>query len=340
MLTGPLSTTNETFNEYQITNTYDPQLGALSVKKLLEIPTVDDQQYYPAVTMDLYRALPDEKGNYSLDDAELLPDQQKVWSSTAVKNDVENLPAILIEPKPPVIVSHVFTFENLPKYAPNGQEYKYFVVEVLEDTLYYDAAVVQRDESDIEKVFNDVSATQPTDEGLPTGAIELTSTTKFDEEKNQQDPIEPEGGIPVKATFGDRYPEDETITLKVTKEWIDNNDALKLRPDEQKFIESLKVYRKADGQGGTGGAGAIPEQKIEVTITVTESQEDNHYTYIIKGEDGKDLEKIAPNGMPWIYVVKEESMAPIGRCTLKILPRLRRKPATRILQKESSISAS
>ena len=299
---------NETFNEYQITNTYDPQRGALSVKKLLEIPTVDDQQYYPAVTMDLYRALPDEKGNYSLDDAELLPDQQKVWSSTAVKNDVENLPAILIEPKPPVIVSHVFTFENLPKYAPNGQEYKYFVVEVLEDTLYYDAAVVQRDESDIEKVFNDVSATQPTDEGLPTGAIELTSTTKFDEEKNQQDPIEPEGGIPVKATFGDRYPEDETITLKVTKEWIDNNDALKLRPDEQKFIESLKVYRKADGQGGTGGAGAIPEQKIEVTITVTESQEDNHYTYIIKGEDGKDLEKIAPNGMPWIYVVKEESM--------------------------------
>lgn len=296
------------YNEYQITNTYDPQLGALSVKKLLEIPTVDDQQYYPAVTMDLYRALPDEKGNYSLDDAELLPDQQKVWSSTAVKNDVENLPAILIEPKPPVIVSHVFTFENLPKYAPNGQEYKYFVVEVLEDTLYYDAAVVQRDESDIEKVFNDVSATQPTDEGLPTGAIELTSTTKFDEEKNQQDPIEPEGGIPVKATFGDRYPEDETITLKVTKEWIDNNDALKLRPDEQKFIESLKVYRKADGQGGTGGAGAIPEQKIEVTITVTESQEDNHYTYIIKGEDGKDLEKIAPNGMPWIYVVKEESM--------------------------------
>src|SRR5699024_4147942 len=47
------------YNEYQITNTYDPQLGALSVKKLLEIPTVDSQQYYPAVTMDLYRALPD-----------------------------------------------------------------------------------------------------------------------------------------------------------------------------------------------------------------------------------------------------------------------------------------
>ena len=31
---------NDTFNEYQITNTYDPQLGALSVKKLLEVETV------------------------------------------------------------------------------------------------------------------------------------------------------------------------------------------------------------------------------------------------------------------------------------------------------------
>ena len=297
------------YNEYQITNTYDPQRGALSVKKLLEIPTVDGKQYYPAVTMDLYRALPDEKGNYSLDDAELLPDQQKVWSSTAVKNDVENLPAILIEPKPPVIVSHVFTFENLPKYAPNGQEYKYFVVEVLEDTLYYDAAVVQRDESDIEKVFNDGSATQPTDEGLPTGAIELTSTTKFDEGKNEQVEDEPVGEIQVSATFGDRYPEDETITLKVTKEWIDNNDALELRPDVDQFAKSLKVYRKADGQGGTGGAGAIPEEEItdEVTITAAESQDTNQYTCTITGKDSKGLEKIAPNGMPWIYVVKENS---------------------------------
>ncbi len=298
---------NDTFNEYQITNTYDPQLGALSVKKLLEIPTVDDQQYYPAVTMDLYRALPDEEEKYSLENAELLLDERQVWTSEEVKEAVSQAPTHPIEPPQPIVVEKIFTFKDLPKYAPNGQEYKYFVVEVLEDTLYYDAAVVQRDESDIEKVFNDGSATQPTDEGLPTGAIELTSTTKFDEEKNQQDPIEPEGGIPVKATFGDRYPEDETITLKVTKEWIDNNNALGLRPNDEEFINSLSVWRKANGQGGTGGAGPIPEQEIKATITVATSQEDNHYTYIIKGEDGKELEKIAPNGMPWIYVVKEES---------------------------------
>lgn len=305
---------NDTFNEYQITNTYDPQRGALSVKKLLEIPTVDGKQYYPAVTMDLYRALPDEKGNYSLDDAELLLDERQVWTSEEVKEAVSQTPTHPIEPPQPIVVEKIFTFKDMPKYAPNGQEYKYFVVEVLEDTLYYDAAVVQRDESDIEKVFNDGSATQPTDEGLPTGAIELTSTTKFDEGKNEQVEDEPVGEIQVSATFGDRYPEDETITLKVTKEWIDNNDALKLRPDVDQFAKSLKVYRKADGQGGTGGAGAIPEEEITEKVTITPdevSQDDNHYTYTIKGKDVEGLEKIAPNGMPWIYVVKED-MTGIG----------------------------
>ena len=304
---------NETFNEYQITNTYDPQLGALSVKKLLEIPTVDDQQYYPAVTMDLYRALPDENGNYSLEHAELLPDQQKVWSSTNVKNDVENLPAILIEPKPPVIVSHVFTFEDLPMYAPNGQEYRYFVVELIEGRMYYESAVVMddidlpvyEDKESVEETFDSIFTEGSSSNGqnLPTEVIPLTPNKKMEDGSSvTADSVE------VSATFGDRYPEDETITLKVTKEWIDNNDALKLRPDEKKFIESLKVYRKADGQGGTGGAGAIPEEEITEKVTITPdevSQDDNHYTYTIKGKDVEGLEKIAPNGMPWIYIVRE-----------------------------------
>lgn len=69
------------YNEYQITNTYDPQLGALSVKKLLEIPTVDDQQYYPAVTMDLYRALPDEK--------EIIPSTMRSCCQTSRKCGVQ-----------------------------------------------------------------------------------------------------------------------------------------------------------------------------------------------------------------------------------------------------------
>ena len=317
---------NETFNEYQITNTYDPQLGALSVKKLLEIPTVDGEQYYPAVTMDLYRALPDENGDYSLDDAELLPDKRQVWSSAEVKEAVSKTPTHPIEPPQPIVVEKIFTFEDLPKYAPNGQEYKYFVVEVLEDTLYYDAAVVEGEKDSINDVFKE-PIKEPTEKGLPTPqAIPLTPTTHFDEGKNEQVEIEPGKGIPVSATFGDRYPEDETITLKVTKEWIDNNDALQLRPDDQEFINSLSVWRKAEGQGGTGGAGAIPEEEITEKVTITPdevSQDDNHYTYTIKGKDVEGLEKIAPNGMPWIYVVEEKltdtaaSYLPVGKTSLE-----------------------
>ncbi len=288
------------YNEYQITNTYDPQLGALSVKKLLEIPTVDSQQYYPAVTMDLYRALPDEEEKYSLENAELLPDKRQVWSSAEVKEAVSKTPTHPIEPPQPIVVEKIFTFEDLPKYAPNGQEYKYFVVEVLEDTLYYDAAVVEGEKDSINDVFKE-PIKEPTEKGLPTPqAIPLTPTTHFDEGKNEQVEIEPGKGIPVSATFGDRYPEGETITLTGTKFWDDQGDALGLRPTLENFKAHVTLYRYANSQPGQGNG--IDEQKVELTgdqWNWTETEGDT-WTYTITG-----LEKIAPNGMPWIYIVRE-----------------------------------
>ena len=300
------------YNEYQITNTYDPQLGALSVKKLLEIPTVDDQQYYPAVTMDLYRALPDEKGNYSLDDAELLPDQQKVWSSTAVKNDVENLPAILIEPKPPVIVSHVFTFENLPKYAPNGQEYQYFVAEILDDgsgyEMNYKAAVVKGDVTTIDGVFDSVNKKEP-EEGAAELATEPLEVKPNKDWSNGSDGDPPSDGTTSdeaktpQATFGDRYQQGE-ITLKGTKKWNDQGDALGLRPSEEDFEKNVKLYRYAEPQEGQdNGIGSSTSPILVENASFTWSETDTDiWNYEITG-----LEQYAPNGMPWIYVVKEES---------------------------------
>ena len=298
------------YNEYQITNTYDPQRGALSVKKLLEIPTVDSQQYYPAVTMDLYRALPDENGDYSLDDAELLPDKRQVWSSAEVKEAVSKTPTHPIEPPQPIVVEKIFTFEDLPKYAPNGQEYKYFVVEVLEDTLYYDAAVVEGEKDSINDVFKE-PIKEPTEKGLPTPqAIPLTPTTHFDEGKNEQVEIEPGKGIPVSATFGDRYTTGDEITLQLTKIWEDQNNALKLRPNTTEFANSLTVSRYANDQGGDGGAGGIDSEDItdsvEIIVTV-DAENSSHYIVTIKGTDEKPLEQYAPNGMPWVYKVTEDS---------------------------------
>lgn len=306
---------NETFNEYQITNTYDPQLGALSVKKLLQVDARWPSGQYPAITIFLERGVM-ENGTWVKD--ETYQGDTITWSSSDVeaaakKPSVEMRSTITLDStKEGPDGTNVFLFKNLKMYAPNGQKYYYRVVEKL-DNMHYEAALKNGDvaENEFDSIFVNDNKPQPDATELVTDAFEPIANINWsngsDGSEESDGNVNPEALTP-QATFGDRYPEDETITLKVTKEWIDNNDALKLRPDVDQFAKSLKVYRKADGQGGTGGAGAIPEEEITEKVTITPdevSQDDNHYTYTIKGKDVEGLEKIAPNGMPWIYIVRE-----------------------------------
>ncbi len=331
------------YNEYQITNTYNPQLGALSVKKLLQVDARWPSGQYPAITMFLERGLM-ENGTWVKD--ETYQGETIVWTSTQVE---EAAKAQSNPPEQTVVISSrgtdgesIFLFKNLEMYAPNGEVYYYRVVEQL-DNMHYEAAVVSEDDSstngvgkdlgnvsDINDVFGDKG--YQAEEGKAELATKpLRPIENEDWSNGSGGSVESDGNVnpealTPRATFGDRYPEDETITLKVTKEWIDNNDALQLRPDDQEFINSLSVWRKAEGQGGTGGAGAIPEEEITEKVTITPdevSQDDNHYTYTIKGKDVEGLEKIAPNGMPWIYVVEEKltdtavSYLPVGKTSLE-----------------------
>ena len=316
---------NETFNEYQITNTYDPQLGALSVKKLLQVDARWPSGQYPAITMFLERGVM-ENGNWVKDDT--YQGETIVWTSTQVEEAAKK--AVESNPSEQTVVlssrgtdgESIFLFKNLEMYAPNGEAYYYRVVEQL-DNMHYEAAVVSENDSsqdsepsgkgninEINKVFEFGDKADEQAKELATKPLRPTKNEGWSNGSNGSEEsdgnVNPEALTP-RATFGDQYPEGETITLKVTKEWLDNNDALELRPESATFIESLSVWRKADGQGVTGGAEAIPEQRIKVEIIATDDQADNHYTYTITGKDGEDLEKIAPNGMPWIYVVKEES---------------------------------
>ena len=296
------------YNEYQITNTYDPQLGALSVKKLLEIPTVDDQQYYPAVTFELYQALPDDAENYQLAGATKLDEKTEVWTSDDVKEAAEGGTRL---PDGGMLVEKVITFEDLPQYAPNGKEYKYFVVELIEGRMYYESAVVMKDvvlpgtgsRETVKDIFNKIfeeGGSIPTDDFLPTPqAIPLTPNT------------ETATNVPVSATFGDRYITGAEITLQLTKIWEDQNNALKLRPNTTEFANSLKLYRSAPAQGGEGGAGAIGEQEIaEGTYEISvDPQEENSgtWTITIKSTASGEFAQYAPNGMPWVYKVTEDS---------------------------------
>ena len=301
------------YNEYQITNTYDPQLGALNVKKLLEIPTVDDQQYYPAVTFDLYQALPEENGNYDFETATKLEDKTQVWTSADVEEAAKGGTNLSGGGR---LVEKVITFEDLPQYAPNGKEYKYFVVELIEGRMYYESAVVMQDvvlpvDGDrglVEKTFDSIFTEESISNGkdLPTKVIPLTPNKKMEDGSSvTADSVE------VSATFGDRYTTGDAITLQLTKTWEDQNNALKLRPNTTEFANSLKLYRSAPAQGGDGGAGAIGEQEIfketyEISVAPEEGNS-NRWTITITSKNTGEFAQYAPNGMPWVYKVTEET---------------------------------
>ena len=294
---------NETFNEYQITNTYDPQRGALSVKKLLEVEPY--QEHYPSIRFRLYQVAPDSAGKYDEQNAVLY--REESWSSEDVEKAIGNTPSVLTTEAQRVVVEETFTFENLPIYAPNGQEYRYFVAEILDDgsgyEMNYEAAVVKGDVTTIDGVFDSVNKKEP-EEGAAELATEPLEVKPNQDWSNGSDDKQPSNGTTSdeaktpQATFADRYRQGE-ITLKGTKKWNDQGNALGLRPEPGVFENYVKLYRYAEPQEGQYNG--IAEQEVALTVDQWDwTTETDTWSYTIDG-----LEQYAPNGMPWIYIVRE-----------------------------------
>ena len=308
------------YNEYQITNTYDPQLGALSVKKLLQVDARWPSGQYPAITMFLERGLM-ENGTWVKD--ETYQGETIVWTSTQVE---EAAKAQSNPPEQTVVISSrgtdgesIFLFKNLEMYAPNGEVYYYRVVEQL-DNMHYEAAVVSEDDSsttgigegfgnatDIEDVFEYGYPAEERETELATKPLRPTANKNWSngsgDEKESAGEVNPVELTP-RATFGDRYPENETITLTGTKFWDDQGNALELRPDIDIFKDHVKLYRYANPQPEQdNGIGSATEPILveDTDFEWNSGTGTNKWSYTIEG-----LEQIAPNGMPWIYVVKEE----------------------------------
>ena len=306
---------NETFNEYQITNTYDPQLGALSVKKLLQVDARWPSGQYPAITMFLERGLM-ENGTWVKD--ETYQGETIVWTSTQVE---EAAKAQSNPPEQTVVISSrgtdgesIFLFKNLEMYAPNGEVYYYRVVEQL-DNMHYEAAVVSEDDSstngvgkdlgnvsDINDVFGDKG--YQAEEGKAELATKpLRPIENEDWSNGSGGSVESDGNVnpealTPRATFGDRYQQGE-ITLKGTKKWNDQGDALGLRPSKEEFKKNVKLYRYAEPQEGQDNG--IAEQEVALTVDQWDwTTETDTWSYTIN-----NLEQYAPNGMPWIYIVRE-----------------------------------
>lgn len=110
--------------------------------------------------------------------------------------------------------------------------------------------------------------------------------------------------VAVAASFYNK-PDDtrETVTLEFDKVWDDFGNAFRTRPDEL----TLTVQRQAHAQAGQDNE-ILPPQTVDpslYTISMTKDPDGNTWHYTITGTAAGELERYAPNGMPWVYGIQE-----------------------------------
>lgn len=283
----PASNPNSVFKStiqkgtYLATNTYAPDTGSLSFQKYLELPMGQKGPLsYPAVKFEITRTYTDNEGKTS--------DPEDVETVTWTSKEVEEAYTTSTG-KRSTPVQKVFTVKNLELYAPNGSPYVYTVTEVKDSFLEgYDtwAAAGEVGPDDIKE-----------QEGAK-GTEEISGLTPT-RVKDGAEPTE----IPISATFLNARQKQETVELTFSKKWVDYGNALNTRPDEL----TVKLYRKANSQPDQDNAIGEEELLEGSSYILSGPVEDGDtWTYTVTGADDTELEKFAPNGMPWIYIVKEE----------------------------------
>lgn len=266
---------------YLATNTYAPDTGSLSFQKYLELPMGQKGPLsYPAVKFEITRTYTDNEGKTS--------DPEDVETVTWTSKEVEEAYTTSTG-KRSTPVQKVFTVEDLELYAPNGSAYVYTVTEVKDGFLEgYDTWAAA------EAVEPDAIKEQ---EGAK-GTVEISGLTPT-LVKDGAEPTE----IPISATFLNARQKQETVELTFLKKWVDYGNALETRPTEL----TVKLYRKANSQPDQDNAIGEEELLEGSSYILSGPVEDGDiWTYTVTGANDTGLEKYAPNGMPWIYIVKEE----------------------------------
>ena len=274
-------------NTYLVENSYRSIQGALSVKKFLELPTDENGEptAYPAVQFTLDRRYTRNNGSPSDWEKDV---QTVTWTSAEVQ---EASKAAQDKTAP---LENVLTFKNLDYYAPNGSRWEYRIREVTDGWLggYAITAVAGNADS------TDVIDTIYKAEGIL--AAEDAITLNKDEGRGGT-----ADNVAVAASFYNK-PDDtrETVTLEFDKVWDDFGDAFRTRPDEL----TLTVLRQAHSQEGQDNA-ILPPQTVDpslYTISMTKDPDGNTWHYTITGKVDGELERYAPNGMPWVYGIQED----------------------------------
>lgn len=261
-------------NAYMITNSYQSAKGDLAVKKIIANADLKAGEQYPNVTFTLERS-------YTANDDSQITDNNFRRTGT-IKYDKFDVNGIAY-----------YTFSDLDVYAPNGSLYRYKVTETKING--YQTKVgsgdLNSDSTNNWNETNEISEITLT----PKSSIGVINAIKAVLNQDQTATV----------TFKNTYTA-KIISIQGQKEWKDDGNSAGLRPEN---IE-LSLTRYANAQPGSSNN--IKEQKLtnndyDLTWTGTES---NTWTYEIKGKTANELEKYAPNGMPWIYRVEEKMVSP------------------------------
>ena len=241
--------------------------GQLSVRKYLNVPA--GQEVYPAVKFILTRSYITSSEELSEPETVMI----NTWDAKFVKATVDEQSASAGDI---VTVEHTFDFIGLPVYAPNGSAYIYTVTEDTSQLGGFVTWAAEGEWYDYEVKDNGTQTNAVT--GLVSGANSDIDATFLNEPKLAPEPIQ----------------------LTGSKVWIDLNDDF--RPEDPSQGLTVTLERRANAQ--TGQNNAIDWESADITGKITWSEDaenDDRWVYTIT-----DLERYAPNGMPWIYRITEE----------------------------------
>ena len=255
------------------TNSYNSSGdGHLSVRKHLTVPA--GEAAYPAIKFILTRSYMTSSG--SLSEPERV--MTSTWHANSVKNAVDEKQA---DAGDMVTVQHEFHFTGLPVYAPNGSKYTYTITE---DTSQLGGFVTWAAEGGwyADQVKGNGAQTNAvTDLVADDGSTYTIDATFLNEPEANPDPIQ----------------------LAGSKVWIDLNE--EFRPKDPSQGLTVTLERSANAQ--TGQSNAIDWEEVDIQGKITwgeDAENDDRWVYTIT-----DLQRYAPNGMPWIYRVTEKRVS-------------------------------
>ena len=259
-------------NSYLITNTYSSIKGCLTIEKAFDPNPIGTGEHYPTVTFVLTRSF--------------------VHQGTTIKDEAFVAKRSISFEEFTEDGKSSCTFTDLPIYAPNGTKYIYTVTEEAIDgynVSYSLDGTTYEEGSSIKNIILKQPVTQNWIMGLQFPLVNVSASE------------------PDKVYFKNVYTP-EAVTITGNKKWLDNDDDLGLRPNNI----TLRLYRSAKEQPNQ--ANAIDEYEVIADLFEVEwdpATPNNVWSYKIIGKnDTGELEKYAPNGMPWIYRVEEVLDAP------------------------------